>query len=103
MPPKKGNYTPNKPPGGPTWTIDEGEEIRRDISYLQKKTVTKYELQGMMDSIEDKLDTIMDTKIDGLKREIMAGLKNSLIERPLESENVSHEIHYEDTRKMNQD
>ena len=32
----------------------------------------------------------------------MEGLKNFLIERPPESENVSHEINDEDTRKMNQ-
>jgi hypothetical protein len=44
----------------------------------------------------------MDTKMDGLKREIMEGLKNFLIERPPESDNVSHEIHDEDKRKMNQ-
>jgi hypothetical protein len=31
MPPKKGTYTPNKPPDSPTWTLDEGEEICRDI------------------------------------------------------------------------
>jgi hypothetical protein len=88
MPPKKGTYTPNKPPDSPTWTLDEGEEMRRDINDLQKKTVTKDELQGMM---------------DGLKREIMEGLKNFLIERTPESENVPHEIHDEDTRKMNQE
>ena len=45
MPPKKGNSTPNKPPDNPTWTLDEGEEMPRDIHDLQKKTVTKYELQ----------------------------------------------------------
>jgi hypothetical protein len=94
MPPKKGTYTPNKPPDSPTWTLDEGEEMRRDINDLQKKTVTKDELQEMRDS--------MDTKMDGLKGEIMEGLKNFLIERTPESENVSHEIHDEDTRKMNQ-
>jgi hypothetical protein len=33
----------------------------------------------------------------------MEGLKNFLIERTPESENVSHEIHDEDTRKMNQE
>ena len=43
----------------------------------------------------------MDTKMDGLKMDIMEGLKYFLIERPPESENVSHEIHDEDTRKMN--
>jgi hypothetical protein len=76
--------------------------MHRDINDLQKKAVTKYELQGMMDSTEAKLEEIMDTNMDGLKREIMEGLKNFLIERPPESENVSHEIHDEDTRKMNQ-
>jgi hypothetical protein len=29
MPPKKGTSTPNKPPENPTWTLDEGEEMRR--------------------------------------------------------------------------
>ena len=38
---------------------------------IQKKTMTKYELQGMMDSNEAKLEAIMDTNMDGLKREIM--------------------------------
>jgi uncharacterized protein YlaN (UPF0358 family) len=71
MPPKKGTYTPNKPSNSPTWTLDEGEEMRRDINDLQKKTITKHELQGMMDSIEAKLEAIMDTKMYGLKREIM--------------------------------
>jgi hypothetical protein len=99
MPPKKGTSTPNKPPENPTWTLDEGEEIRRDINDLQKKTVTKYELQEMMDSMEAKLDT----KMDGLKGEIMEGLKNFLIERTPESKNVSHEIHDEVTRKVNQE
>ena len=98
MPPKKGNSTPNKPPDNPTWTLDEGEEMCREINDLQKRTVTKDELQEMMDSMEAKLDT----KMDGLKGEIMEGLKNFLIERTPKSENVSHEIHDEDTRKMNQ-
>jgi hypothetical protein len=44
MPPKKGTSTPIKPPYIPTWTLDEGEEMRRDLNDLQKKTVTKYEL-----------------------------------------------------------
>jgi hypothetical protein len=47
MPPKKGTSTPNKPPENPTWTLDEGEEMRRDINELQNK----------MDSMEAKLDT----------------------------------------------
>jgi hypothetical protein len=92
MPPKKGTSTPNKPPYSPTWTLYEGEEMRRDINELQMKTVKK-----------DELEAIMDTKMDGLKREIMEGMKNFLIKRTPESENVSHEIHDEDTRKMNQE
>jgi hypothetical protein len=86
MPPKKGTSTPNNPPDNPTWTLDEGEEMRRDINDLQKKRVTKYVLQEMMED---------------LKGEIMEGLKNFIIERTPESENVSHEIHDEDTRKVN--
>jgi hypothetical protein len=102
MPPKKGTSTPIKPPDSRTWTLDEGEEMRRDINDLQKNTVTKNELQGMMDSTKAKLEAI-NTNMDGLKREIMEGLENFLIERTLESENVLHEIHNEDTRKMNQE
>ena len=64
MPPKKGTSTPNKPPYNPTWTLDEGEEMCRDINDLQKKIVTKYELQGMMDSTEAKLEAIMDNKME---------------------------------------
>jgi hypothetical protein len=45
MPPKKGTSAPNKPPDNPTWNLDEGEEMRRDIKDLQKKIVTKDELQ----------------------------------------------------------
>jgi uncharacterized protein YlaN (UPF0358 family) len=103
MPPKKGTSTPNKPLESPTWTLDEGEEMFRDINELKKKTMTIDELQGMMDSTEAKLEEIMDTKMDGLKREIMEGMKNFLIERTSERENVSHEIHNEDTRNMNQE
>jgi hypothetical protein len=102
MPPKNGTSTPNKPSYSPTWTLYEGEEMHRDINDLQKKAVTKDELQGMMDSTKDKLEAIMDTKMDGLKGAIIEGLKNFLIERPSESDNVSHEIHDEDTRNMNQ-
>jgi hypothetical protein len=88
MPPKKGNSTPNKPPDNPTWTLDEGEEMGRDINDLQKKIVTKYELQEMM---------------EGLKGEIMEVLKIFIIEKTPESENAFHEIHDEDTRKVNQE
>ena len=76
MPPKKGTYTPNNPPENPNWTLYEGEEMRRDINDLQKKTVTKDELQEM----EAKLEEI-NTKMDGLKEEIMEGLKNFVIEK----------------------
>jgi hypothetical protein len=41
--------------------------------------------------------------VDSLKGDIMEGLKNFLIARKPESENVSHEIHDEDTRKVNQE
>jgi hypothetical protein len=101
MPPKKGNSTRNKPLDSPTWTLDEGEEMCRDINDLQKNTITKYELQEMMDSTEAKLEAI-NTKMDGLKRENMEVLKNFLIDRTPGSENVSHEIHDEDARNMNQ-
>jgi hypothetical protein len=63
-----------------------------------------------MDSMEAKLDTKMDsmeakldTKIDGLKGEIIEVLKNFVTEKTPESENTSHEIHDEDTRKVNQE
>jgi hypothetical protein len=87
MPPKKGTSTPNKPPENPSWTLDEGEEMRRDINELQKK----------MDSME----AMLDTKMDGLKGEIMDVLKHFVIVKTPESENASHEIHDEDTRKVN--
>jgi hypothetical protein len=87
MPPKKGASTPNKPLENPTWTLDEGEEMRRDINDLQNKIVTKDELQEMM---------------EGLKGEIMEVLKIFIIEKTPESENASPEIHDENTRKVNQ-
>jgi gas vesicle protein len=88
MPPKKGTSTPNKPPDNPTWILDEGEEMHRDINDLQKKIVTKDELQEMM---------------EGLKGEIMEVLKNFVTDNTLESEYASHEIHNEDTRKVNKE
>ena len=60
----------------------------RDINDLQKKIVTKDELQEMM---------------EGLKGEIMEVLKNFITEKTPESENASHEIHDEETRKVNQE
>jgi hypothetical protein len=92
MPPKKGTSTPNKPPDNPTWTLDEGEEMRRDINDLQKKIVTKDELQ--------ETEAKLEAKMDGLKEEIMEVLKNFVTEKTPESEN---EIHDEDTRKVNQE
>jgi hypothetical protein len=89
MPQKKGTSTPNKPPKNPTWTLVEGEEMHRDINELQKK----------MDSME----VMLDTKMDGLKGEIMEALKNFVTEKTPESENSSHKIHDEDTRKVNQE
>jgi L-lactate utilization protein LutC len=78
MPPKKGPPTPNKPPENPNWTLDEGEEMRRDINDLQKKTVTKDELQEMRDSMEanmhsmeaklmDSMEAKLDTKMDSME------------------------------------
>ena len=55
MPPKKGPPTPNKPPENPNWTLDEGEEMRRDINDLQKNIVTKYELQDMEAKLEVRM------------------------------------------------
>ena len=97
MPPKKGPSTPGKPPENPNWTRDEGEEMRRHINELQKN-MDSMEAK-LMDSIEAKLDT----KMDGLKGEIMEVLKIFITEKTPESENASHEIHDEDTRKVNQE
>ena len=85
---QKGNFYTNKPPDNPTWILDEGEEMCRDINDLKKKIVTKDELQEMM---------------EGLKGEIMEILKNFITEKTPESENASHEIHDVDTRKVNQE
>jgi hypothetical protein len=52
-----------------------------------------------MDSMEAKLDT----KMDGLKGEIMEVMRNFVIEKTPKSENASHEIHDVDTRKVNQE
>ena len=114
MPPKKGNSTPNKPSEDPTWTLDEGEKMCRDINELQKKMDL---MEAKMDSMESKLDTKMhsmeakmdlmesklDTKMDSMEAKIMEVMKNSVTEKTPESENASHEIHDEDTRKVNQE
>jgi chromosome segregation ATPase len=107
MPPKKGPSTPNKPPENPNWTFDEGEEMHRDINELQKKMDSmEAQLDTKMDSMKAQLDTKMDSmesKMDGLKGEIMEVLRNFVIEKTPKSENASHEIHDEDTRKVNQE
>jgi hypothetical protein len=95
MPPKKGTSTQNNPPDNPTWTLDEGEEMCRGINDLQKKIVTKDEIQEM----EAKLEA----KMDDLKEEIMEVLKIFVTEKTPENENASHEIHDEDTRNVNQE
>jgi gas vesicle protein len=108
MPQKNGPSTPNKPPKNPNWTLDEGEEMRRDINEIQKNMDSmEAKLDTTMDSMEAKLmDSIeakLDTKMDGLKGEIMEVLKNFVTEKTPESENASHEIHDEDIRKVNQE
>jgi hypothetical protein len=75
----------------------------RDMDDLQNKELTQDELEKMMDSTEAKIEVMMDTNMDELKGEIMEGLKFFLIERPPKSDNVSHEIHDEEIREMNQD
>jgi hypothetical protein len=52
--------------------------MSRDINDLQKKIVTKYELQEMEAKLEENMD--------GLKDEIMEELKHSVIERTPEIE-----------------
>ena len=70
--------TPNKPSDSSTWTYDEGEEMRKDISDLQEKMVTKDVLEAMMDGLKGEME--------GLKEEI----KGLLMERPIESDKASH-------------
>jgi hypothetical protein len=108
MPPKKGPSTPNKPPKNPNWTLDEGEEMHRDINELKNKMDSiEAKLDTKMDSMEAKLmDSIeakLDTKMDGLKGEIMEVLKIFVTEKTPKIENASHEIHDEDTTKVNQE
>ena len=76
--------------------------MRKEISDLQKKIVTMTEM--MSDShrkVEAKLEAMMNSKMDGLKSDIMEGLQVLLQERHHESDNISHEIHEEDTEKVN--
>jgi hypothetical protein len=58
MPPKKGTSTPNKPPENPTWTLDEGEEMRRDINELQNKMI-QWKLSWILRWIQWKLSWIL--------------------------------------------
>ena len=97
MPPKKGTSTPNKPPEIPTWTLDEGEEMRRDINELQAKMDSmESKLDTKMDSMESKWDTKMhsmeaklmdsmeaklDTKMDSMEAKIMEVMKNFVTEK----------------------
>jgi hypothetical protein len=78
---------------------------KREVKKVAFQTFVHYLIFSirlrMMDSTEAKLEAMMDTKMHGLKGDIMEGLKIFLIERPPESDNVSHEIHDEDTRKIN--
>jgi hypothetical protein len=86
MPPKKGTSTPNKPPENPTWTLDEGEEMCRDINELQNKMdsmeakldINMNSMEAkLMDSMEVKFDTKMDsmeakldTKMDSMESKL---------------------------------
>jgi hypothetical protein len=67
----------------------------------------KAQLDTKMDSMESKLmdsmEAKLDTKMDGLKGDIMEVLRNFVTEKTPKSENASHEIHDEDTRKVNQE
>jgi hypothetical protein len=49
------------------------------------------------------MEAKLEAKMDGLKEEILEVLKNLITETTPKSENVSHEIHDEDTRKVNQE
>src|ERR1700722_1243510 len=75
-------------------------------------------MEAKMDSMEAKLDTKMhsmeaklmdsmeaklDTKMDSMEAKIMEVMKNFVAEKTPKSENSSHEIHDEDTRKVNQE
>jgi SMC interacting uncharacterized protein involved in chromosome segregation len=66
MPPKKGTSTTNKPPENPTWTLDEGEEMHRDINELQNNMDS---MEAKMDSMETKIDS-MQTKMDSMEAKL---------------------------------
>ena len=75
MPPKKEIITPNKPSDSSAWTYDEGEEMCKDISDLQQKIVTKEVMTEMIRDSQRKAEAMMNSKMDGLKVDIMEGLK----------------------------
>ena len=79
MLPKKGPSTPNKPPENHNWTLNEGEEMCRDINELQKymdSMEAKLDTNSMEPKLMDSIEAKLDTKMDGLKGEIMEVLKN---------------------------
>jgi hypothetical protein len=49
------------------------------------------------------MEAKLDTKMDGLKGQIMEVLKNFVTKKTPVSENASHKIHDEDTRRVNQE
>jgi hypothetical protein len=60
-------------------------------------------MEAKLDTKMDSMEAKLDTKMDGLKGEIMEVLKIFITKKTPESENASHEIHDEDTRKVNQE
>ena len=93
--------TPNKPLDRSSWNDDEGEEMCKDIYDLQQKIMTKEAMTKMIRYSQRKAEAMMNSKMDGLKVDIMEGLKVLLQERHPESDNISSEIHEEDTEKVN--
>ncbi len=92
----------NNPSDSSTWTYDEGEEMHKDISDLQDKMVTKDVLEAMVEGLKGEMEGLIGG-MEGLKEEIMEGVKGLLMGRLIESDKASHEIHDEDTRKVNHD
>jgi hypothetical protein len=60
MPPKKGTSTPNKPPDNPTWTLDEGEEMCRDINGSIWGRVVDLFIEGDHTRIQNQRTCIID-------------------------------------------
>jgi exonuclease VII large subunit len=83
-----------------SWTLDEGEEMNRDINELQKKMNS---MEAKLDTKMDSMEAKLDTKMDSMEAKLMEVLKNFVTEKTPKSENASHEIHDEDTRKVNQE